>query len=59
MSRSMPPSAAARKTATTTVCMTHDLWSNLNQRMYDYLDSVSLQALVMQQARQGSPDMTV
>ncbi|MDY0072839.1 MAG: Fe-S cluster assembly transcriptional regulator IscR [Thauera sp.] len=27
-------------------CMTHHLWSNLNKRMYAYLDSVSLQALV-------------
>lgn len=30
-------------------CMTHDLWSNLNRRMVDYLDSVSLQDLVEQQ----------
>ena len=30
-------------------CMTHDLWSNLNRRMVDYLDSVSLQELVDQQ----------
>jgi Rrf2 family iron-sulfur cluster assembly transcriptional regulator len=36
------------------VCMTHDLWTNLNKRMFDYLDSVSLQNLVDQQhARQG------
>jgi len=27
-------------------CMTHDLWSNLNRRMFDYLDSVTLGALV-------------
>ena len=27
-------------------CMTHDLWANLNKRMYAYLDSVTLQALV-------------
>ncbi len=27
-------------------CMTHDLWTNLNRRMFDYLDSVSLQCLV-------------
>jgi Rrf2 family transcriptional regulator, iron-sulfur cluster assembly transcription factor len=26
--------------------MTHDLWTNLNRRMFDYLDSVSLQCLV-------------
>ncbi len=30
-------------------CMTHDLWSNLNRVMVDYLDSVSLQDLVEQQ----------
>jgi len=30
-------------------CMTHDLWANLNARMVDYLDSVSLQDLVEQQ----------
>ncbi|MDR3087214.1 MAG: Fe-S cluster assembly transcription factor [Azoarcus sp.] len=27
-------------------CMTHDLWSNLNRRMVDYLDSVTLGSLV-------------
>ncbi|MCL2591275.1 MAG: Fe-S cluster assembly transcriptional regulator IscR [Betaproteobacteria bacterium] len=27
-------------------CMTHDLWSNLNRRMFDYLDSVTLGSLV-------------
>lgn len=30
-------------------CMTHDLWSALNRKMIDYLDSVSLQDLVDQQ----------
>ena len=30
-------------------CMTHDLWSNLNKRMHDYLESVSLHDLVNQQ----------
>lgn len=30
-------------------CMTHDLWTNLNKRMYDYLASVSLHDLVMNQ----------
>jgi Rrf2 family transcriptional regulator, iron-sulfur cluster assembly transcription factor len=30
-------------------CMTHDLWANLNSRMVEYLDSVSLQDLVDQQ----------
>jgi Rrf2 family transcriptional regulator, iron-sulfur cluster assembly transcription factor len=27
-------------------CMTHDLWSNLNRKMLDYLNSVSLLSLV-------------
>lgn len=31
------------------VCMTHKLWTNLNVRMYDYLSSVSLNDLVMEQ----------
>ena len=30
-------------------CMTHDLWANLNSRMIDYLDSVTLADLVEQQ----------
>ena len=30
-------------------CMTHDLWANLNVRMLDYLDSVTLADLVEQQ----------
>lgn len=30
-------------------CMTHDLWTTLNAKMVDYLDSVSLQDLVDQQ----------
>jgi Rrf2 family iron-sulfur cluster assembly transcriptional regulator len=29
--------------------MTHDLWANLNAKMVDYLDSVSLADLVQQQ----------
>jgi Rrf2 family iron-sulfur cluster assembly transcriptional regulator len=33
--------------------MTHDLWSNLNKRMVDYLESVTLQDLVLaQESRQ-------
>ncbi len=39
-------------------CMTHDLWANLNKRMYEYLDSVSLGALVKQQLK-PDPDMNV
>jgi Rrf2 family iron-sulfur cluster assembly transcriptional regulator len=31
-------------------CMTHDLWSTLNDKMYEYLDSVKLSDLVAQQA---------
>ncbi|MCC2596770.1 Fe-S cluster assembly transcriptional regulator IscR [Pusillimonas sp. MFBS29] len=30
-------------------CMTHELWSNLNRKMIDYLDSVSLQDLADQE----------
>jgi Rrf2 family transcriptional regulator, iron-sulfur cluster assembly transcription factor len=30
-------------------CMTHNLWTSLNHRMFDYLRSVSLQELVDQQ----------
>jgi Rrf2 family iron-sulfur cluster assembly transcriptional regulator len=30
-------------------CMTHDLWENLNRKMYEFLDSVSLQDLVSKQ----------
>jgi Rrf2 family iron-sulfur cluster assembly transcriptional regulator len=32
-------------------CMTHELWSTLNRKMVEYLDSVSLQDLVDQQAQ--------
>jgi Rrf2 family iron-sulfur cluster assembly transcriptional regulator len=30
-------------------CMTHELWSNLNKRMIEYLDSISLAELVEKQ----------
>jgi Rrf2 family transcriptional regulator, iron-sulfur cluster assembly transcription factor len=30
-------------------CMTHELWANLNRKMLEYLDSVSLNELVEQQ----------
>ena len=40
-------------------CMTHDLWSSLNARMYDYLTSVTLADLVARQrekeAKSGIP----
>jgi Rrf2 family transcriptional regulator, iron-sulfur cluster assembly transcription factor len=31
-------------------CMTHDLWATLNDKMYEYLDSVKLSDLVAQQS---------
>jgi Rrf2 family iron-sulfur cluster assembly transcriptional regulator len=34
-------------------CMTHELWMSLNQRMFEYLHSVTLEELVQQQ--RGSP----
>jgi len=34
-------------------CMTHDLWSNLNFKMVEYLSSVSLRDLVQQQEGRG------
>ena len=30
-------------------CMTHDLWTNLNTRIFDYLESVTLEHLVASQ----------
>ncbi len=37
-------------------CMTHELWSTLNQKMVEYLDSVSLKDLVDQQrSRENAP----
>lgn len=42
-------------------CMTHDLWSTLNSKMYEYLASVSLACLVEKQkqkiAAQGMPSI--
>jgi Rrf2 family iron-sulfur cluster assembly transcriptional regulator len=35
-------------------CMTHDLWANLNSKMVDYLDSVSLKDLVDQQRQKSA-----
>ena len=34
-------------------CMTHDLWATLNEKMYDYLSSVTLADLVTHQS--GKP----
>jgi len=36
-------------------CMTHELWSTLNRKMVEYLDSVSLQDLVEQQKGEEQP----
>lgn len=35
------------------VCMTHDLWTSLNKKMFAYLDSVSLADLVAQQKQRA------
>jgi Rrf2 family iron-sulfur cluster assembly transcriptional regulator len=36
-------------------CMTHDLWATLNDKLYEYLNSVTLQDLVNQQiAKDGN-----
>jgi Rrf2 family iron-sulfur cluster assembly transcriptional regulator len=34
-------------------CMTHELWSSLNERMVEFLDSVTLQKLVDDQMAKG------
>ena len=34
-------------------CMTHDLWTALNAKMIEYLDSISLQKLVNEQLAKG------
>lgn len=41
-------------------CMTHDLWARLNEKMFEYLGSVSLADLVVQQkAREESERVSV
>ncbi len=40
-------------------CMTHDLWSTLNAKMYDYLASVTLAELVDRQKKKGNHAATV
>jgi Rrf2 family iron-sulfur cluster assembly transcriptional regulator len=35
-------------------CMTHQLWTNLNQRMLEYLNGVTLAELVAQQGEMGA-----
>ena len=42
-----------------TRCMTHDLWTTLNEKMVDYLDSVSLQDLVDQQKQKSTEQNVV
>jgi Rrf2 family iron-sulfur cluster assembly transcriptional regulator len=37
--------------------MTHDLWASLNERIVDFLDSVSLQDLVDQQQPQSQSQL--
>jgi len=32
-------------------CMTHDLWTNLNKKMVEYLQSVTLSDLVLEQEK--------
>lgn len=40
-------------------CMTHDLWANLNVRMFDYLNSVTLADLVAQQNQRTKANVTM
>lgn len=41
-------------------CMTHDLWTNLNRKMFEYLESVSLDSLVQHyNARQNPASVVV
>jgi Rrf2 family iron-sulfur cluster assembly transcriptional regulator len=45
--------------ATGARCMTHELWATLNEKMVDYLDSVTLQDLVDQQQQKNSEQAVV
>jgi len=40
-------------------CMTHELWATLNEKMVDYLDSVTLQDLVDQQQQKNAEQAVV
>ena len=40
-------------------CMTHDLWTTLNAKMYDYLTSVTLSDLVEKQLKKVGCDVSV
>lgn len=37
-------------------CMTHELWTSLNEKMFEYLNSVSLADLVAQQKQRGNAE---
>jgi Rrf2 family transcriptional regulator, iron-sulfur cluster assembly transcription factor len=39
--------------------MTHDLWAKLNDKMYEYLDSVKLSDLVAQQNARAEREVKV
>ena len=45
--------------ATGARCMTHELWATLNEKMVDYLDSVTLQDLVDQQQQKNAEKTVV
>ena len=45
--------------ATGARCMTHELWATLNEKMVDYLDSVTLQDLVDQQQQKNAEQAVV
>lgn len=40
-------------------CMTHELWSTLNRKMYEYLTSVTLFDLVDKQLRKAGAEVAV
>ena len=40
-------------------CMTHELWTTLNEKMYDYLNSVRLSDLVVKQRERSVRDTLV
>ena len=40
-------------------CMTHELWSTLNFKMYEYLTSVTLSDLVAQQLKKAGGDISI
>jgi Rrf2 family iron-sulfur cluster assembly transcriptional regulator len=39
--------------------MTHDLWTTLNTKMYDYLASVTLEQLVQREKQKRAPGSVV